>query len=156
MFDNKQFENWLDLHAQKAMEKVTSSKPLETQDIIFLTLKAQTNHIAHLDQDLRGEMKALREDMDKRFQQVDKRFEQVDKRFEQVNKRFEQVDRRFERMQANMDKRFEQVDKRFERMQANMDKRFEAISDKMDNFMKWSFGTLLAFSGIIIGVIKYL
>ena len=131
MFDNKQFENWLDLHAQKAMEKVTSSKPLDTQDIIFLTLKAQTNHIAHLDQDLRGEMKALREDMDKRFQQVDKRFEQVDKHFEQV-------------------------DKRFERMQANMDKRFEAISDKMDNFMKWSFGTLLAFSGIIIGVIKYL
>jgi len=30
----------------------------------------------------------LRQDMNARFEQVDKRFEQVDKRFEQVDKRF--------------------------------------------------------------------
>jgi hypothetical protein len=99
MFDNIDFEKWLDLNAQTAMEKVTSGKGLDTQDIILLTLKAQTNHIAHLDQDLKGEMKALRVDMDKRF---------------------------------------------------------EAMNQKMDSFMKWSLGTLFAFSGLIIGVIKYL
>ena len=117
MFDNIDFEKWLDLNAQTAMEKVTSGKGLDTQDIILLTLKAQTNHIAHLDQDLKGEMKALRVDMDKRF---------------------------------------EQVDKRFEAMNEKMDRRFEAMNQKMDSFMKWSLGTLFAFSGLIIGVIKYL
>jgi DNA anti-recombination protein RmuC len=135
MFDNIDFEKWLDLNAQTAMEKVTSGKGLDTQDIILLTLKAQTNHIAHLDQDLRGEMKALRIDMDKRFEQVNKRFEQVDKRFEQI--------------QANMDRRFESMNEK-------MDRRFESMNQKMDSFMKWSLGTLFAFSGLIIGVIKYL
>lgn len=56
---------------------------------MILMLKAQTNHFAHLDVDLRNEMKALREDMDKRFEQVDKRFEQVDKRFEQLTLRID-------------------------------------------------------------------
>jgi DNA anti-recombination protein RmuC len=121
MFDNIDFEKWLDLNAQTAMEKVTSGKGLDTQDIILLTLKAQTNHIAHLDQDLRGEMKALRIDMDKRFEQI----------------------------QANMDRRFESMNEK-------MDRRFESMNQKMDSFMKWSLGTLFAFSGLIIGVIKYL
>lgn len=47
---------------------------------------------------VRGDIRDLRTDMDKRFEQVDKRFEQVDKRFEQVDRRFEQVDKRFDLM----------------------------------------------------------
>ena len=42
--------------------------------MIVLVLKAQANHFMHLDSDLRGEMKALRKDMDRRFEAVDKRF----------------------------------------------------------------------------------
>jgi hypothetical protein len=38
---------------------------------------------------LRGDIRDLRVDMDKRFELVDKQFEQVDKRFEQVDKRFD-------------------------------------------------------------------
>jgi hypothetical protein len=41
-------------------------------------------------------------------------------------------------------------------LRVDMDKRFEAMNQKMDSFMKWSLGTLFAFSGLIIGVIKYL
>ena len=54
--------------------------------------KAQANHFVHLDSDLRGEMKTLREDMNQRFEVVDKRFEAVDVRFgemrEDMNRRF--------------------------------------------------------------------
>ena len=50
--------------------------------MMILMLKAQTNHFAHLDIDLRSEMKALREDMDKRFEQVDKRFDQLTSRMD--------------------------------------------------------------------------
>ncbi|ORU94134.1 MAG: hypothetical protein A6F72_08355 [Cycloclasticus sp. symbiont of Poecilosclerida sp. N] len=50
--------------------------------MMVLVLKAQANYITHMGQDLRGEMIALREDMDKRFEQIDKRLEQVDKRFD--------------------------------------------------------------------------
>jgi uncharacterized protein YhaN len=100
MFDDKFFYDWLDTQAQKVMEQVASGQSISSDQMMILMLKAQTNHFAHLDIDLRSEMKALREDMDKRFEQVDKRFEQVDKRFEQMQvetaKRFDQLTSRMD------------------------------------------------------------
>ena len=89
MFDDKFFDDWLDSQAQKVMEKVASGEGIAPEQMMILMLKAQTNHFAHLDVDLRNEMILLREDMDKRFEQVDKRFEQVDKRFEQLTSRID-------------------------------------------------------------------
>jgi ElaB/YqjD/DUF883 family membrane-anchored ribosome-binding protein len=142
MFDDKFFDDWLDGQAQKVMEKVASGEGIAPEQMMILMLKAQTNHFAHLDVDLRsdmqnldsrlssemqkmnerlsGEMRELREDMDKRFEQVDKRFEQVDKRFEQVDKRFEQ------------------------------------LTSRIDHFMIWSFATTISVGGIIIAAIKFL
>jgi archaellum component FlaC len=89
MFDDKFFESWLDSEAQKVMSKISSGEGISSEQMMILLLKAQTNHFAHLDIDLRNDMKELREDMDKRFEQVDKRFEQVDKRFEQLTSRID-------------------------------------------------------------------
>ena len=93
MFDDKFFEDWLDSQAQKVMEKVASGEGIAPEQMMILMLKAQTNHFAHLDVDLRNEMVLLREDMDKRFEQMQvetaKRFEQVDKRFEQLTSRID-------------------------------------------------------------------
>ena len=89
MFDDKFFDNWLDTQAQKVMEQVASGQSISSDQMMILMLKAQTNHFAHLDVDLRSEMRALREDMDKRFEQVDKRFEQFDKRFDQLTSRMD-------------------------------------------------------------------
>ncbi|MGB5832546.1 MAG: hypothetical protein WBG92_11220 [Thiohalocapsa sp.] len=62
---------------------------------------------------------------------------------------------------ARMEKRFEQVDERFESMQANTDKRFEGVQQdirnlqqRVDSFMRWSFGVTIGVGGIIIGVLK--
>jgi len=100
MFDDKFFDDWLDNQAQKVMEKVANGEGIAPEQMMILMLKAQTNHFAHLDVDLRNEMILLREDMDKRFEQVDKRFEQVDKRFEQMQqetaKRFDQLTTRID------------------------------------------------------------
>jgi hypothetical protein len=131
MFDDKFFDDWLDTQAQKVMSLVAEGESISPDQMMILMLKAQTNHFAHLDVDLRNEMKLLREDMDKRFEQVDKRFEQVDKRFEQ--------------MQIETAKRFEQVDKRFEQ-----------LTSRIDHFMVWSFATTLTMGGIVITVIKFL
>ena len=127
MFDDKFFDEWLDNQAQKVMDQVADGQSISSDQMMILMLKAQTNHFAHLDINLRSEMKALRDDMDKRFEQVDKRFMQVDKRFEDVNKRFEQVD-----------------------------KRFDQLTSRMDHFMVWSFATTLTVGGIVIAAIKFL
>ncbi len=135
MFDDKFFDNWLDTQAQKVMEQVASGQSISSDQMMILMLKAQTNHFAHLDIDLRSEMHALREDMDKRFEQM-----QVE-----TVKRFEQVDKRFEQMQVEAVKRFEQVDKRFDQ-----------LTSRMDHFMIWSFATTLTVGGIVIAAIKFL
>ena len=82
MFDAKFFDDWLDSQAQKVMEKVASGEGIAPEQMMILMLKAQTNHFAHLDVDLRNEMILLREDMDKRFEKVDKRFEQLTSRID--------------------------------------------------------------------------
>ena len=82
MFDDKFFDDWLDSQAQKVMEKVASGEGIAPEQMMILMLKAQTNHFAHLDVDLRNEMILLREDMDKRFEKVDKRFEQLTSRID--------------------------------------------------------------------------
>jgi hypothetical protein len=82
MFDDKFFEDWLDTQAQKVMSLVVEGESISPDQMMILMLKAQTNHFAHLDIDLRNEMKLLREDMDKRFEQVDKRFEQLTSRID--------------------------------------------------------------------------
>ena len=91
IFDDKFFEDWLRSQAQKVMEQVANGQSISSDQMMILMLKAQTNHFAHLDVDLRSEMKVLREDMDKRFEQVDKRFEQMQveiaKRFDQLTSR---------------------------------------------------------------------
>ena len=135
MFDDKFFDDWLDTQAQKVMEQVASGQSISSDQMMILMLKAQTNHFSHLDVDLRSEMRALREDMDKRFEQVDKRFEQ---------------------MQIETAKRFEQVDKRFEQMQIETAKRFDQLTARMDHFMIWSFATTLTMGGIVIAAIKFL
>ena len=88
-FDNEYFDKWLNDRATKAMEKITNGEKYEQIDVMLLVLKAQTNHIAHMEQDLHGEMRALRVDMDKRFEQADKRIEQVDRRLDSLDKRMD-------------------------------------------------------------------
>lgn len=148
MFDDKFFDDWLDSQAQKVMEKVANGEGIAPEQMMILMLKAQTNHFAHLDVDLRNEMILLREDMDKRFEQVDKRFEQMQ---QETAKRFEQVDKRFEQV----DKRFEQVDKRFEQMQQETARRFDQLTSRIDHFMIWSFATTVSVGGLIVALIKF-
>ena len=89
MFDNDLFETWLDTKSQEIVEKMGSGEALSSEEMIVLVLKAQSNHFAHLDKDMRKDMRDLREDMDKRFEQVDKRFEQVDDHFSALTRRMD-------------------------------------------------------------------
>jgi len=101
MFDDSMFEKWLDNQTNVIVEKMGSGEKLESEDMMVLVLKAQTNHFHHLDVDMRNDMQQLRTDMNNDMQQLridmDKRFEQVDKRFEQVDKRFDAVIARMDR-----------------------------------------------------------
>ena len=141
-FDNEYFEKWLDERAAKAMEKITNGETYEQIDVMLLVLKAQTNHMAHMERDLHGEMRAMRGDIDKRFEHVDKRFEHVDKSIEQVEFRFQGEIRA---LRDDMDKRFELVDRRL-----------NSLDQRMDSFMKWSLSCTLIVGGLVVAAIEML
>ena len=101
MFGNELFDHWLNQKSLEILGKVEKEK-ISTEDMLILSLKAQTNHFHHMDQEFRGE-----------FLKIEKNFSLIDQRFEQVEKRFEQVEEKFE-------KRFEQVDKKFDRLSTIM------------------------------------
>ena len=86
MFDDDFFIKWLDEEANKSMLKLNKQQQLSSNEMMVLMLKAQTNHIDHLETDLRGELVTLRKDMDKRFEQVDKRLEHLTLRIDNFMK----------------------------------------------------------------------
>jgi archaellum component FlaC len=136
MFGNELFDHWLNQKSLEILNKVEKEK-ISTEDMLILSLKAQTNHFHHMDQEFRGEFSTIAQNfkkIDEKFEHIDDKFRQIDKKFEQVDKRFEQVDKRFEQV----DKRFEQVDKRFEHLEEKIDKKF----DRFATIMMWQGGVL--------------
>jgi ElaB/YqjD/DUF883 family membrane-anchored ribosome-binding protein len=134
MFDDKFFDDWLDEQAQKIMEKVASGEGIAPEQMMILMLKAQTNHFAHLDVDLRSDMQNLDSRLSSEMQKMNER-----------------LSGEMRELREDMDKRFEQVDKRFEQV----DKRFEQLTSRIDHFMIWSFATTISVGGIIIAAIKF-
>ncbi len=75
MFNDSIFENWLDGKTTELIDKLGRGGSLSSEEMMILVLKAQTNHFAHLDQDLRSEIKALNVKVDEKFEVMDKLFD---------------------------------------------------------------------------------
>ena len=127
MFENDVFDTWLDNKSREIILKLDKEK-LSSEEMIILMLKAQTNHFAHLDQDLRSDMQTLNAKLSSDMQAMNERLSK------------EMLD-----LRKDMDKRFEQVDKRF-----------EALTVRIDRFMIWSFTTSLAIGAAVVAAIRYL
>ena len=158
MFENDVFVKWLDEAAEKAMEKVTASEALSQQEIMFLLLKAQTNHITHLDVSLHGEVKKLREDSNTRFAEINTRFEEVNTRFEEVNRCFEEVredmNRRFQESREESNRRFEDMNRRFEESREDVNRRFEEMNSRF-SFIQWLISIGFVAMGTLMTVFKF-
>ncbi len=86
MFGNELFDHWLNQKSLEILGKMEKEK-ITTEEMLVLTLKAQTNHFHHMDEEFRDEFKTIKG----QFAQVQKQFEQVQKQFEQVDKRFDRL-----------------------------------------------------------------
>lgn len=72
MFENQLFDHWLQQKSQEILAKMDKEK-VTTEDMLILTLKAQTNHFHHMDVEFREEFKKI----DQRFQAIDKKFDRL-------------------------------------------------------------------------------
>lgn len=133
MFGNELFDQWLNQKSFEILGKVEKEK-ISTEDMLILSLKAQTNHFHHMDEEFRSEFKKINQN----FALIEKKFEGIDNKFEGIDNKFKQIDKRFEQMEEKFDKKFEQVDKRFEHIEEKFDKRF----DRLTTVMMWQGGVL--------------
>lgn len=79
VFENQLFDHWLNQKSQDILAKMDKEK-VTTEDMLILSLKAQTNHFHHMDVEFREEFKGLKEN----FKEVDKKFSEVDKKFDRL------------------------------------------------------------------------
>lgn len=93
MFQDDIFDDWLDSESKSVLNKFKTNELLTIEDKMILTLKAQTNHFHHLDQDIRQDisnldnktMKAISELDNKTMKAITGLEENNNKRFEQLN-----------------------------------------------------------------------
>ncbi len=79
VFENQLFDHWLSKKSQDILSKMDKEQ-VTTEDMLILTLKAQTNHFHHMDVEFREDFKKI----DQRFDVVDKQFQHVDKKFDRL------------------------------------------------------------------------
>ncbi|MBI3270725.1 MAG: DUF3782 domain-containing protein [Planctomycetes bacterium] len=87
---------------------------------------AVVQELKALREDMDRRFEALQADMDRRFEAMEARFEAMDKRFEAMDKRFEAMDKRFEALVTRVDEGFRRMDEGFRRM----DDRFSALGSR--------------------------
>jgi hypothetical protein len=72
MFENQLFDHWLQQKSQEILAKLHKEK-VSTEDMLILTLKAQTNHFHHMDVEFREEFKKI----ESKFDNIDKKFDRM-------------------------------------------------------------------------------
>lgn len=98
MFENQLFDHWLNKKSQDILSKMDKEQ-VTTEDMLILTLKAQTNHFHHMDVEFREEFKKIDQSFDKFEQRFDQMESKSDQRFDQMETK---SDRKFERMYTTM------------------------------------------------------
>ena len=152
MFDDSMFEKWLDNKTNDIVDKMAKGEKIESEEMMVLVLKAQSNHFHHLDKDLREDMILLDKSFKESMQESNKEFRSEMKILrENIDKSNKEFRKEVKDLREDMDKRFEQVDKRFEQV----DKRFDAVILRMDRFMIWSLGLTFSSTIFIIGFLKF-
>ncbi|MFY7999456.1 MAG: hypothetical protein ACOVSW_12740 [Candidatus Kapaibacteriota bacterium] len=89
MIETNIFEQWLDAEATRVGQKLANNENLTPDDKLTIVIKGLTNHVAHLDVDLRGEIIGVQTKIDTVRSEL--KAEISDFRSE-VNKRFEKLE----------------------------------------------------------------
>jgi Fe2+ transport system protein B len=134
VFNNDFFDLWLGKETDRILNKI-DKETITSDEMILLILKAQTNHFAHMDQDIKGELAAQKSAVNQRFDEVNQQFEE--QRIE-VNQRF--AEQKIE------------VNKRFEEQKIEVNKRFDTLGTEI----RWGFGLCFGmFASLFIKLIAF-
>jgi len=132
MYKNEDFDTWLKNAAGEVMKNISSGAGASSQEMMYLLLHAQTNHITHLNETIHKDITQSRDEANRRSEEVQRA---IDQHREETNRRFEEVQRAIDQHREETNRRFEDVNKRFE----DVNKRFEDVN-KGIKLIQWMCG----------------
>ncbi len=102
MFKDDIFDEWLDSESKRVLEKFKQNEQLSIEDKMILTLKAQTNHFAHLDIEIREEIeksrklsseeiKAFRDEQNKKWDEQNKKWDENQKELKDIRNEMNKI-----------------------------------------------------------------
>jgi gas vesicle protein len=152
MIETNIFEQWLDAEAGRVGQKLANNEHLSPDDKLTIVLKGLTNHVAHLDVDLRGEIAAV---STKLSEETTLLREQISSVRTELKTEISSV--RTELKTEISDFRND-VNKRFEKLEADgKDLRKEVIDiHKTLNGQVWKIVGALSLLGTAAGAVSYL
>ena len=113
MFKDDIFDEWLDSESRSVLDKFKKNEHLTIEDKMILTLKAQTNHFAHLDIELREEIEKSRklssEELKEFRTEQNKKWEDQNKKWEDQNKRWDENNKKWDENNKNIQKIYESI-----------------------------------------------
>ena len=112
-------------------------------------LKALKNVVS---QEVRDALKAMWEDINKRFEQVNRRFEQVNHRFEMMDMRFKEIMERLDRNENRMEKRIDS----FQNLIQELLQAEREANEKRHRTTIWVFGICMGVITLVVGFLSTL
>ncbi len=120
MFKDDIFDEWLDSESKRVLEKFKQNEQLSIEDKMILTLKAQTNHFAHLDIEIREEIeksrklsseeiKAFRDEQNKKWDEQNKKWDEQNKKWDEQNKKWDENQKELKDIRNEMNKIYQSI-----------------------------------------------
>ncbi len=135
MFKNNFFESWLDVRSVEILAKMEEKGNISVEEMLVLSLKAQTNHFDHIDEEFREEFKSLKESTRIRDEEFREEFKSIK---ESTRIRDEEFREEFKSIKESTRGEFKSINEKFERLETKFDKKFS----QQDSKMMWGFGLL--------------
>ena len=104
------FESWLDEEMKIVMNHMKKNEPLTQDDKLAILIKGLSNHITHLDIEIKEDIKLAREESENRFNLIREEFNHLRKDTKEELKSLRiDMNNRFEKVTYEMNNRFEKV-----------------------------------------------
>ena len=124
MFQDDIFDDWLDSESKSVLNKFKTNELLTIEDKMILTLKAQTNHFHHLDQDIRQDISNLDNKTMKAISELD------NKTMKAISELDNKTMKAITRLEENNNKRFEQLNIEIKNINIEIKNIYKAINNQ--------------------------
>ena len=126
------FESWLDEEMKRVMKNIKKNEPLTQYDKLAILIKGLSNHITHLDIEIKEGIKLAREESESRFNLVKEEISNLRKDTkEEINNLRKDTKEEFNNLRQDFNNQRNDTKEELKYLRIDMDNRFAKVTDEM-------------------------